>query len=293
MKLREIYARSRDAARPVFSFEFFPPKSAEAEASLFAEAERLKALGPAFFSMTYGAGGGTREKTVDLGARLRETVGVETVCHVTCVGQSRDEVRAVLEELRGRGLENVMALRGDPPPGVAAWTPHPRGFRHAFELVQEARALGDFSVAVAGFPEMHPESTSREDDLRYLAMKVDAGADAVVTQLFFDNEDFFRFERDARAAGVKVPIVPGILPPLSAKQVRRFAALCKARIPAALDDALSAAGDDEEACREVGIRHAAAQIAGLLERGAPGIHLYCLNRSGPATEIFRRVGIGR
>jgi methylenetetrahydrofolate reductase (NADPH) len=287
MKLKEIYA----GARPVFSFEFFPPKTAKGEEGLLEEVARLRRLSPSFFSMTYGAGGGTRDRTVSLGRRIRDLSGVETVCHITCVGQSREEVRAVLREIKSLGMENVMALRGDPPPGETQWRPHPDGFVHASELVAEARAMGDFSIAVAGFPEMHPESASRESDLHYLKLKIDAGADAVVTQLFFDNEDFHRFNRDLKSMGVRVPIVPGILPILSAPQVRRFAGLCKARIPKHLDARLREVEGDDEAARRLGVEYAAAQMEDLLDRGVPGVHLYCLNRAQSAEAIFDRLGL--
>ncbi len=285
MKLREIFDRST----PVFSFEFFPPKTDKGEQSLLTEAQELKSLNPGFFSMTYGAGGSTREKTVDLGDRIRQQTGVETVCHVTCVGQSKDEVRAVLRDMKSRKMQNVMALRGDPPAGETNWQPHPDGFRHAYELVAEARSMGDFSVAVAGFPETHPEAVSREADLQFLKAKVETGADIIVTQLFFDNEDFFRYDRDVKALGVKVPIVPGIMPILSAKQILRIATLSNARIPADLAAALRNVGDDDEAAAKLGIAYAAQQIKGLLAHGVPGVHLYCLNRASSAKAILQEM----
>jgi methylenetetrahydrofolate reductase (NADPH) len=286
MKLRDIYATTR----PAFSFEFFPPKTDRGEATLFETVERLKALSPAFFSMTYGAGGSTREKTVELGSRIRRSSGVETVCHVTCVGQSRDEVRGVIRQIAAHDMENVMALRGDPPRGQPDWRPHPEGFRYAVELVREVRAMGDYSVAVAGFPEMHPESKDRRTDLRHLKAKVEAGADAVITQLFFDNEDFFRFDRDLKAMGVAVPIVPGIMPIHSVEKIRQFCAFCKARIPEALDRELDRVADDAEATRRLGVEFAARQIEELLDSGAPGAHLYCLNRAESVEAIVKRLG---
>ncbi len=285
MKLRDLFNRSQ----PVFSFEFFPPKTDKGQADLLREADNLKALSPGFFSMTYGAGGSTRDKTVSLGHKIWRTTGVETVCHLTCVGQSKEEVRAVLREIKSLGMENVMALRGDPPKGQERWKPHPDGFHHAVELVAEAKAMGDFSVAVAGFPETHPEAVSREADLRYLKQKVETGADVVVTQLFFDNEDFFRFEKDLRALGVTVPIVPGIMPILSAKQILRITSMSKARIPEQLNAQLAAVQEDDEAGRELGIDYAVAQIRSLLDHGVPGVHLYCLNRARSARMIFERL----
>jgi methylenetetrahydrofolate reductase (NADPH) len=234
MKLRDIYR----SPSPVFSFEFFPPKSDRAEKELFATIEELKLLNPGFFSMTYGAGGSTREKTVALADAIRRAGGVETVCHLTCVGQSRAEIAAIIEEIKALGMENVMALRGDPPRGQTDWTPHPDGFRYASELVEEIRRHGDFSIAVAGFPEVHPDSKNREDDLKFLKLKIDKGADVVVTQLFFRNADYFAFVRDLRDLGVTIPIVPGVMPILSLEQVRRFCATCGATLPAEIERAL-------------------------------------------------------
>lgn len=287
MKLREIYA----TRKPVFSFEFFPPKSDKGEVTLLEEAQKLKALTPSFFSMTYGAGGSTREKTVSLGARVQRETGVDVVCHVTCVGQSRDDVRGVLREIESHGLENVMALRGDPPQGQTDWQPHPDGFHHAYELVAEARRMEKFSIAVAGFPETHPEAVSREKDLAFLKAKVETGADAVVTQLFFNNEHYFRYVSDLKALGVHVPIVPGIMPILSASQIRRISTLSSAEIPERLSRMLDEVGADDAAARELGIEYAAGQIRELLDRGAPGIHLYCLNKADSASKIFNALGL--
>ena len=287
MKLRDIYA----AVNPALSFEFFPPKTEKGEANLFKRIETLKTLSPAFFSMTYGAGGSTREKTVSLGRRIREASGVETVCHVTCVGQSKDEVRSVIKEIGSLGMENIMALRGDPPRGETNWQAHPDGFNYAAELVREIKRIGGFSTAVAGFPETHPEAVSREADLRYLKEKVEAGADAVVTQLFFDNEDFYRFDRDLKALGVDVPIVPGIIPILSAEQIRRFAEQCGARIPPKLNEALDGVAGDDEAGQALGIEYATRQIRELLDYGVPGVHIYCLNRAKAAVAIINNLGL--
>lgn len=285
MKLRDIYR----GTPPIFSFEFFPPKTDRAEVALFRTAEELKPLNPAFFSMTYGAGGSTRGKTVALSRELKTRSGIETVCHLTCVGQSRAEIWAVIEEIKGLGMENVMALRGDPPRGQTDWAPHPEGFRHASELVEELKRHGDFSIAVAGFPEMHPDSKNRDEDLGFLKEKIDKGADVVITQLFFRNEDYWAFVRDLRALGVTVPIVPGVMPILSLEQVRRFCATCGARLPQQIEEHLEKIVDDEietEAyCAEV----AARQIGELLDGGAPGVHIYCLNRSALAIRIFRRL----
>ena len=287
MKLRDIYR----STKPAFSFEFFPPKTEAGERTLFEQIEILRTLRPSFFSMTYGAGGSTRDKTISLGQKIREISGVETVCHLTCSGQSRDEIRAVIGEIQAHGMENVMALRGDPPRDQIDWKPHPEGFRYAVDLVRAIREIGDFSIAVAGFPEVHPEAISRESDLNFLKQKVEAGADVVVTQLFFDNEDFFRFERDVKALGIKVPIVPGIAPITSAAQIRRLTTLSKARVPPKLDRALKRVENDDSAAREFGIQYTAEQIQGLLDHGVAGVHLYCLNRAAACKAIFEKLGL--
>jgi methylenetetrahydrofolate reductase (NADPH) len=287
VKLREIYARPG----LTLSIEFFPPKTAEGDKALFREVEILKTLQPAFCSVTYGAGGSTHEKTVDLVRRLRHEHALDVMCHLTVVGQSKDEVRTVLERLEQHGIENIIALAGDPPQGVAEWEPHPDGFHHSRELVEEAIARGTFSIAVAGFPEVHPRATSRDSDIRYLKEKVDAGADAVITQLFFDNEDYFRYVEDVRRAGVEVPIVPGLLPILSVAQTRRFTALCGSRIPSRLEALLATVEDDDEAATELGIEYATEQCEGLLAFGVPGIHFYSLNRSRSVKAIFENLSL--
>lgn len=287
MKLHEIYARPG----PAFSFEFFPPKNKKGEENLFQEIAVLKSLRPSFCSMTYGAGGSTREKTVELADRVHRECQLEVMCHLTVVGQSKDEVRSVLTNLLERGIENIIALGGDPPQGVVDWKPHPDGFHHSIELVREARAFQRLSIAVAGFPEVHPRAESRDFDLRYLKAKVDAGADAVITQLFFDNEAYYRYVDDLRKLGVSVPIVPGILPVLSVPQVRRFAVLCGSKIPPRLERLLSGAEEDERVAVRVGIDYATEQCERLLRFGVPGIHFYCLNKSRSVKAIFANLGL--
>lgn len=282
MKLRDLYARSG----PTFSIEFFPPKTEKGEEALFKEIAALKSLHPAFCSVTYGAGGSTRDKTVDLVDRIHRECALEVMCHLTVVGQSKEEVRSVLSGLQEMGIENMIALGGDPPQGVEDWTPHPGGFHHSIELVQEAAARRWFSIAVAGFPEVHPRAESRESDLRYLKDKVEAGADVVITQLFFDNDDYYRYVEDVRKLGVKAPIIPGLLPVLSVPQVRRFTALCAAKIPPKLERLLKKVENDEEGAVALGIDYATEQCAGLLKFGAPGIHFYSLNKSRSVTAIF-------
>jgi len=295
-RLPDYYA-ARDAESggaaggPVLSVEFWPPKTEQGELNLFGEIERLRKLDPAFCSMTYGAGGSTRDKTVDLVCRIERDFGLDMMCHLTVVGQSRAEVRGVLDRLRANDVHNIIALGGDPPPGTE-WAAHADGFRYAQELVTEARSGDDwFSVAVAGFPEVHPRAESRESDLRYLKAKVDAGASVVITQLFFDNADYYRFVEDARRIGIQVPIVPGVLPFRSSAQARRFTAMCGARIPARLDALLDKVGDDDTAAVRLGIDYATEQCEQLLRFGVPGFHFYSLNRADALLEIHRGLGL--
>jgi methylenetetrahydrofolate reductase (NADPH) len=282
LKLRELYARPG----PIFSIEFFPPKTEKGDENLFAEIAVLKSLHPAFCSVTYGAGGSTRGRTVDLVDRIHRECGLEVMCHLTVVGQSKDEVRSVLSGLKDKDIENIIALGGDPPQGTPDWKPHPDGYHHSIELVREAVSHSSFSIAVAGFPEVHPRAASRDSDLQYLKAKVEAGADVVITQLFFDNDAYYRFVEDLRKLGVNVPIVPGVLPVLSAPQVRRFTALCGAGIPPRLERQLAQVENDEEAAAKLGIDYATEQCSGLLAFGAPGIHFYSLNKSRSIKAIF-------
>lgn len=287
VKLREIYARPGK----VFSIEFFPPKTEKGDESLFREIAEIQSLKPAFCSVTYGAGGSTRERTVDLVDRIHKECCQEVMCHLTVVGQSKEQVRSVLKRLKERNIENLIALSGDPPQGVADWKPHPEGFTHSIELVKEAVSYGCFSIAVAGFPEVHPRAKSREDDLRYLKEKVDAGADVIITQLFFENEHYFRFVEDLRRLGVTVPIVPGVLPILSAAQVRRFTELCGAKIPPRLERRLAEAENDDEEAAKLGIDYAIEQCRGLLAFGAPGLHFYSLNKARSVKAIFSNLNL--
>jgi len=275
VKLADLYARPG----LTLSVEFFPPKTDKGEENLFNEIEIIKRLNPAFCSVTYGAGGSTREKTVELVDRIHRESCLEVMCHLTVVGQSKDEARSILKKLKHKGIENLIALGGDPPQGMADWRPHPDGFHHAVELVREAVALGGFSVAVAGFPEVHPRAVSRAADLKYMRDKIDAGAVAIITQLFFDNDDYYRYVEDVRKLGITVPIVPGVLPILSAPQVRRFTALCCAKIPAPLERELAKVENDDDAAVQLGIEYASRQCEALIKFGAPGIHFYSLNKS--------------
>ncbi|WP_051341952.1 methylenetetrahydrofolate reductase [NAD(P)H] [Pseudonocardia spinosispora] len=281
-RIADIYARPGQ----VLSIEFWPPKTERGEENLFQEIKRLTTLNPAYCSMTYGAGGSTRDKTVELVCRIEREFGIDMMCHLTVVDQSRAEVMGVLDRLREGGVRNIIALGGDPAPG-AEWAPHPEGYAYAHELVTEA--IKDFSVAVAGFPEVHPRAESRESDLRFLKAKVDAGACAVITQLFFDNNDFYRFVEDARRIGIDVPIVPGMMPIRSAAQIQRIAKLCGARIPSALNEQLESLVGDDEAAVRFGIDYTTEQCQQLLAFGVPGFHFYALNKADAVLEIHRRL----
>jgi methylenetetrahydrofolate reductase (NADPH) len=250
-------------------------------------AATLKPLGIDFASLTYGAGGTSRDTTITYGAELVK-MGIPLIGHLTCVGHSRAELAGIISQYDKAGFSGILALRGDPPKGQKDFIAHPEGFAHAQGLVRQivAEQPGRFAIGVAGFPERHPDAIDVLSDIRFLAGKVAAGADFVTTQLFLDNEDYFRFVARARAAGVVVPILPGIMPVLSLKQARNFCGFCKARIPDALVRELEACGPDEEAQRKVGVSWAVRQARGLVARGAPGYHVYILNKAESAVELF-------
>ena len=267
------------SGRPCFSFEFFPPKTDEGARTLFATIEALRPLDPAFVSLTYGAGGSTRTRTVDLAKRIQSEIGLTVMSHITCAGSTREELVAIFRDLGQAGVENVLALRGDAPKDGSA----PTGDLHyATDLVGLLRDEFDFSIGGACYPEVHPESADAEIDLVHLAEKVARGAEFLVSQLFFDNDRYFAFVERARAAGIAVPIVPGIMPITDYRQIARFTAMCGATIPASLRAALEDRIDEPEAVAELGVAYATLQCVDLLERGAPGIHFYTLNKS-PAT----------
>jgi len=282
MRIRELL----DAGGPAFSFEFFPPKTAQAEVTLFRTIDRLRPLRPAFVSVTYGAGGSTRDKTIDLVCRIKHDIGIEAMAHLTCVGATQHELADILARLGDRGIDNVLALRGDPPRDQPNFVRPANGFGYASELVQFIRARGfPFCLGSACYPEGHPESASLDADIRHLKIKVDAGLDFLITQLFFDNAGYFAFLERARAHGVHVPIVPGIIPITNVAQIERLATLCAARIPAELMARLDAVRDDDTAVQRIGIEHATQQCRDLLAHGAPGIHFFTLNQS-PATRAI-------
>ena len=268
------------------SLEFFPPKDDAGVEALRHTAAALRRIAPDFVSVTYGAGGGTRERTAQVSALLKSEFGFTVMPHLTCVAHSRAELAALADGIHAAGFRNVMALRGDPPQGAADFRPAADGLRHAEELVVLLRARHpDFCLGVAGYPEKHPEAASAEADLLNLRRKVDAGAAFVTTQLFFDNGVYHRFVARCRAAGITVPIVPGIMPVLSLKQIQRFTTMCGASLPAQLVRRLEAAGDHPDVAESIGIDWALAQIRDLLARGAPGYHLYILNRAKSALAL--------
>ncbi|MFN8625254.1 MAG: methylenetetrahydrofolate reductase [NAD(P)H] [Candidatus Binatia bacterium] len=274
---------------PVFSFEFFPPKTEAGERNLFRTIDRLGELRPSFVSVTYGAGGGTRQTTVEWVKRIKHELDIEAMAHVTCVGAGRHEIEGVLAQLQANRIENVLALRGDPPREQPRFVPATDGFRYASELVRFIRECGfPFSLGGACYPEGHTECRDLALDLEHLKIKVDAGLDFVITQLFFDNADYFALRARARAAGISVPLIPGIMPVTDVAQIERFTSMCGAKIPAALHYRLHAAANDE-AVRAIGIEHATAQCRELLAGGAPGIHFYTLNQSPATRAVFERL----
>ena len=285
MKIRDLLSESK----PVFSFEFFPPKTDEGERKLFETIKELGKLSPSFVSVTYGAGGGTRNKTVGWVSRIKNELKIEAMAHLTCVGSSRDELKGILSSLEDYGIENVLALGGDPPKGVKDFKPHPDGFSHSNDLVEFIRSHYDFCVGAAAFPERHPKSSSVESDLKYLKVKVDAGVDFLITQLFFDNNFYFEFMKHASKAGITIPIIPGIMPITDVAQVERFTSLCGATIPSGLRAALHKVDGNTEEVINLGVQYATRQCIELLDRGAPGIHFYTLNKSPATREIFKRL----
>ncbi|HPC21701.1 MAG TPA: methylenetetrahydrofolate reductase [NAD(P)H] [Phycisphaerae bacterium] len=281
MRIRELLSYGR----PSISFEFFPPKDEAGFDRLRQTLASLRDLRPTYVSVTYGASGAARRETVRLTTELRRDYGLEAMAHLTCVGSSQDELRSLLENIETGGVENLLALRGDPPTGTGPFQPHPQGFRYACELVALARKHSKFCVLGACYPEGHVEAPSLQADLDNLKRKVDAGCEVLITQLFFDNNKYFDFVARARAAGIGVPIIPGIMPITNVAQVKRFTRTCGASIPATLVNELHRLQDDPHAVLSMGVAHATAQCIELLQRGAPGLHFYTLNKS-PATRTI-------
>ncbi|MEK9628993.1 MAG: methylenetetrahydrofolate reductase [NAD(P)H] [Nitrospinota bacterium] len=273
----------------VFSFEFFPPKDEAGFQSLFETIEQLKPAKPAFVSVTYGAGGSTRSKTVDLVGKIKNEIGIESMAHLTCVGHKKDEIVSVLESLQDSGIENVLALRGDPPKGEEQFVKTEGGFGYANELTSFIKNKFSFCVGGACYPEGHIECPNLQLDMDNLKRKVDSGVDFLITQLFFDNKFYFDFMDRARNEGIEVPVIPGIMPILNLKQSQRFTKMCGASIPDSLLSKFEGLQDDPEKVREVGINHAIEQCRELLESGAPGIHFYTLNRSRATLAILQQL----
>ena len=289
--IRDIYAAKRSAGKPVISFEFFPPKTDEGDRALLEKhIPALSAAKPDFCSVTYGAGGGTRDKTLKIVDCIQRQHGLTALAHLTCVNHTRDEVAALLEKIQALGCRNILALRGDPP-GGGEFVPTPDGFEYASQLVKFIRGQGGFSIGAAGFPEGHiANRNGKQDDWRLLKEKVDAGADFILTQLFFDNADYFEF-RDfvAGKLGVSVPLVPGIIPILSATGIIKFTKTCGAKIPTQLRAQLDRLSDNDEAATEFGVEYATRQCEELLRAGVPGLHFYTLNKSHSTVQVLKNL----
>jgi len=272
--------------RPIFSFEFFPPKTDKGFESLYRTVAELKRLDPDYVSVTWGAGGSTRQKTVELVVKIQQDIGITSMAHLSCIGSTPNDLAETLDRLDAAGIENVLALGGDQPPD---YEPPPGAFRYANELTAFIRSRWSFCIGGACYPETHKDAPSPEADLENLVRKVNAGADFLITQLYFDNADYFDFERRARAAGIEVPIVAGIMPILNAANIRRMTALSNCGIPRELESRIAAVEHDDALVREVGIEWATMQCRELLDRGVPGIHFYTLNRSKASRAIFQKL----
>jgi methylenetetrahydrofolate reductase (NADPH) len=292
--IRDIYMEKTAAQKPVISFEFFPPKTDEGDRNLFEKTIPVLAQArPDFCSVTYGAGGSTREKTLMIVDRIQREHKLTALAHLTCVNHTREEVRALLEKIRALGCNNILALRGDPP-GGGEFKKTEGGFEFSYQLVAFIKEMGGFCIGTAGFPEGHIAcKEGREVDWDRLKAKIDCGADFVLTQLFFDNADFHRFRDYLTKRGVTVPVCPGIIPILNASQIKRFTALCGAVLPAALLARLEQYVDDDEACAEFGIEYATQQCEDLLRHGAPGLHFYTLNKAHSTTQVLRNLGLAK
>jgi methylenetetrahydrofolate reductase (NADPH) len=288
MKIREMYERQQ----PVVSFEFFPPKTQNGLTNLFRTIHRLGAYNPSFVSVTYGAGGSTRDKTVDLVRRIKGEIGIEAMSHLSCVGATKREIDNILNELAAADIDNILALGGDPPrdqdiPDRSAWE-----FQHANELAAYIKTRQRFCIGGACYPEGHIDAPSREIDLQHCKQKVDDGADFLITQLFFDNRDYLHFVERARAIGIAVPIVPGIMPVTNFTQIKRFAKLCGATIPRHMHADMEPVEDDPEAVETLGIAYATQQCRELLDAGAPGFHFYTLNKARAMSRILDNLKLG-
>ena len=286
MKIRDLLKEKR-----TISCEFFPPREADGIPNVLRAIDRVKAYQPDFVSVTYGAGGSTRAFTEEITMHIKRETGLEVMAHLTCVAQTREDIHGVLERLDENGIENIIALRGDPPQGQPDFVPVTGGFEHATGLIKHIRQNFQFGLAGACYPEGHVESSDLGKDIEYARLKVEEGADFLVTQLFYDNSHFFEFIDRAAKAGINVPIVPGVLPILTTAQIRRFTGLCGATIPAELDRQLEKYAGDDDAVRELGIEYATNQVRELWDSGVPGVHFYVLNRSYSVSKILDNLGI--
>lgn len=286
MKISEILSRKR-----TISFEFYPPREEEGIPAVLRSMERLREFRPDFVSVTYGAGGSTRRFTQDIAVKANEDPDVNVMAHITCAGQSRSQINDALEDLRAAGIENVIALRGDPPRGETHFQTAPDGFSHATDLMEHIKSNFSFGIAGACYPEGHVESPDLETDVEHTKRKIDAGADFLISQLFYDNTYFYRFMERVGKAGINVPIIPGVLPFLSTGQIRRFTSLCGATIPTELDARLERLSDDDDAVRALGIEHATQQVRDLWDNGVSGVHFYALNRSYSISRILRNLSL--
>lgn len=282
MRIRERL----ESGFPAFSFEFFPPKTPDGDARLWETLTELRGLQPAFVSVTYGAGGSTRAKTVELTRRIKAELTTEAMAHLTCVGTTSSEISALLDSLAESNIHNVLLLRGDPPKGSGRFERTPGGFGYASELVEFVKARGQFCIGAACYPEGHLEASSKYEDLHNLRRKVEAGVDFLITQVFFDNRHYFDFVDRCRSVGINVPIIPGIMPITNVDQIRRFTEMCGATIPPLLMEEMEKRRQQPERVHELGVAHATIQCLGLLQGGAPGVHFYTLNKSTASREIL-------
>lgn len=291
--IRDIHKRCKAEGRPAVSFEFFPPKTEEGLKSLFDKVmPELMKLKPDYCSVTYGAGGSTRDKTLGIVERIQKDFRLTSMAHLTCVGSTQEQLRGVLADAASRGIRNILALRGDPPGGQGDFVSTPGGFEFSYQLVEFIRKVGGFCIGTAGFPEGHIACREgREVDWQRLKAKIDCGADFVITQLFFDNEDFLRFRGYLQKLGVTASIIPGIIPISSASQIKKFTALCGAQIPQALMVELERIGDNDEAAIEFGIQYATQQCKELLASGVPGLHFYALNKARSTVQVVKNLGL--
>ncbi len=278
-----------NSSSPIFSFEFFPPKDSDGFATLFETIARLKPSAPGYVSVTYGAGGSTRSKTVDLVGKIKNFIGLESMAHLTCVGHNEQEIQSVLENLQAQNIENVLALRGDPPQGEQKFIKTEGGFEYANELVHFIKKNFSFCIGAACYPEGHVECQNLDKDIENLQRKVDSGVDFLITQLFFDNYYYFKFLDKVQKKNINIPVIPGIMPILNLKQIQRFTKMCGAKLSESLISKFDGTQNDKERVRQIGIEHAVEQCGELLKNNVPGIHFYTLNRSKATLAILEEL----